>query len=267
MLDLRDLQSRFFGSLARRPGAGPMSFDPAFVGCVESRGPLAASERIDIYAQMYFARLVDVLQSDFPRVANILGCERFHALAADYFAQHPSTHPSLHHLGQGFSVFLRARTDIADLPFLSDVAALEWARLAVFDAPDSTPLRIEHLQGVAPEQWPTLRFQAIPALQVTRHQWPAHEVWKAAEEGAGEWNDPQPVPTVLRVWREGFSVYHAKMDTPEPVALERILAGDSFAVVCSALESVLSAEEAAATVGSLLLRWIEDGILAQLPEL
>ncbi len=266
MLALRDLQSRFFDSLARQPGAGPASFDPTFIECVESRGPLAASERIDIYAQMYFARLLDVLQGDFSRVAHLLGCDRFHTLAADYLAQHPSTHPSLRHLGQGFPAFLRERADIADLPFLSDLAELEWARLTVFDAPDSVPLRIEHLQSIAPEQWPTLRLQTIPAFHVTRHAWPVHELWQAAEDEAREESAPQPAPTVLRVWREGVSVYHARIDTPELVAFERILAGEPFAVVCAALESVLSAEEAAATIGSLLLRWIEDGILAQLPE-
>jgi hypothetical protein len=38
--------------------------------------------------------------------------------------------------------------------------------------------------------------------------------------------------------------------------------GQSFAAVCETLASLVSAEEAAATVGSLLLRWIEDGLLA-----
>jgi len=267
MLALRDLQSRFFRSLARQPGAGPMSFDPLLVGCVESRGPLVASERLDIYAQMYFSRLVDVLQSDFPRTTTVLGCERFHAVAADYLAQYPSTDPSLRHLGRNFAAFLQEQADIADLPFLSDLAALEWTRLTVFDAPDSIPLRIEHLQSLTPEQWPTLRFQTIPALQITRHEWPAHAVWEAAEEEARDWQDLQPEPTVLKVWRDGFSVYHASIDTPELMALERFLAGTPFAAVCAALETVLPAEEAASIIGSLLLRWIEDGILAQPAEL
>ena len=36
MLSLPELQSRFFDSLARLPGAGPTGFDPALVACVEA---------------------------------------------------------------------------------------------------------------------------------------------------------------------------------------------------------------------------------------
>ena len=66
----------------------------------------------------------------------------------------------------------------------------------------------------------------------------------------------------LRAWRDGFTVYHAAMNAPERLALEAVRAGQPFAAVCETLASLVSAEEAAATVGSLLLRWIDDGLLA-----
>ena len=53
------------------------------------------------------------------------------------------------------------------------------------------------------------------------------------------------------------------MDAAERLALERVLAGESFAAVCEALESKMSPENAPREAAQLLLRWTEDGILAR----
>ena len=72
-----------------------------------------------------------------------------------------------------------------------------------------------------------------------------------------------PARTALRVWRSGFSVYHAVMDAREEAALASLVAGDGFAAVCEAFAD-LPAEEAAATAASLLVRWVEDGMVCSL---
>src|SRR6266850_3934799 len=166
MLSLRELQTSFFHSIARVPGGRNASCAPSLVQVVQGRGRLGPKERIAIYTQMYYARLLEVLREDFPRVAAILGCERFTEVVGVYLACHPSTHPSLRHLGRHFAVFLDTRPEVVSLPFLSDLARLEWARGEVFDAPDAEPLRLEHLHGFSPDEWPALRFQLIPAFQV-----------------------------------------------------------------------------------------------------
>lgn len=265
MLSLREVQESFFRSITCMPGGGSAYFDPALVKVVEGRGQLDPQARIDIYAQMYLARLLEVLHEDFPRVTAILGCERFDALIRAYLARHPSTNPSLRYLGRHFVEFLSTREELEMLPFLGDLARLEWARLEVFDAPDVEPLRIESLHGLAPDDWPELRLRLIPACRTLRSDWPVQEIWAAAEGEAPQCEDVSQEKTHLRVWREGFVVYHAKIDVAEQQALDCLGAGESFAVVCATLESLLPAAEAAATAGSLLLRWIEDGILAGLP--
>jgi hypothetical protein len=95
--------------------------------------------------------------------------------------------------------------------------------------------------------------------------WPVHDIWKITEENTPSPEDIVPVETVLRVWRREFMVYHTKMDTIEQLALASIVAGEPFASVCATLETQMSEEEASSAIGSLLLRWIEDGILARFP--
>jgi hypothetical protein len=268
MLSLHELQSRFFASLARTPGGGLAYFDPMLISCIEGHGQLRAEDRVNIYAEMYFARLVGVLKSDFPHVAALLGCERFHEVVSHYLARYPSTRPSLRYVGHRFPDFLKGCAETVDLPFLGDLATLEWARVEVFDALDTEPLRVEHLQHLTPDEWPALKLQIIPAFRILHSEWPVHAMWQAAEPKAALsiGKDIYPEKTTLRIWRANFSVYHTKMDVVEQTALNCLLADQPFASVCAVLEDVLSPEEAASTVGGLLLRWIEDGVLARFPE-
>ena len=259
----RELQTRFFRSIADAPGpSASNSFDPVLVDLVREHGELGPAQQLDVYAQMYWARLLDVLREDFPRVAVCLGTERFTDIALRYLARNRSTHPSVRHVGSRFAAFLASDAEVQAWPFLPDLARLEWARLEVFDAPDAEPLRVAELQAIPPAGWPALTFTLTPAVWLLRSAWPVHEIWAAAEE-RGLYEPVRPVETQLRIWRESFTVYHSSMDAAERLALERVLAGEPFAAVCEVLEATLSPEDAPGEAAQLLLRWIEDGILAR----
>lgn len=267
MLPLRELQLSFFRSLASSPGAST-GFDPLLVAHVESSPTLAPEERINIYTQMYFARLVDVLSQNFPRVFDLLGFEQFQEVVRAYVSEYPSVYPTIQDVGQhlaGFLATYQDKTSQAEKihPVIVDLAQLEWLRLEVFDAPDAQLLRLEQLQTIAPDDWPTLHFQFIPASQLFSSAWPVQRVWSATEEPTLTLDDLQPQATTLRVWRKDFLIYQAPVEGTEKIAFEAVAAGASFAEVCAALEEECSAETAAQEMGSVLLRWIEDGILAQ----
>jgi hypothetical protein len=68
------------------------------------------------------------------------------------------------------------------------------------------------------------------------------------------------------VWREGWSVSHAAMGAVEGEAFGILRRGVPFAEVCAAAEAGREPDAAAREVGALLMRWLEDGLLARLPE-
>lgn len=264
MLSLRDLQSRFFYSIARPVRSESekwQGFDPLLVQTIQTQGQLGPQDRLDIYAQMYCARLLDALLEDFPRVAAIVGKDRFRDLGRAYLRHYPSTQPSLKYLGVHFAEFLATQTVGATLPFLCDLARLERIRVDVFDAPDSDVLRLDDLQDIPAGAWATIRFRVIPALTTLTCAWPVQRVWK--EESFTSSDEFEPTPTVLRVWRQDFAVYQAGMDVVEQAALKAMQAGESFATVCEVIEPLVTTDDVSTTVGSLLLRWIEDGIIAR----
>jgi len=243
--DLRELQRAFWRALATRPG-GETAGVPELAQVVRSTERLSASERVDIYAGMYFWRIVEALGEDFPKVAAVVGADAFADLVRDYLAGHPSREPSIRHIGGAFPAFLNGRTP----DYLGDLAQLEWARLDVFDSADAVPLTLDELRGVPATSWPALRFALVPACARIVLDWPVHRLWA----------DPEATlvaeRTALRIWREDFVVSQCVMDAGEMEALERLAAGEPFAAVCEAFADPVDA-------GALLLRWIEDGIIAR----
>lgn len=266
MLALRDLQERFYRSLTVSPGpAARAHFDSVLLGVVEEGRTLDARARFDVYAQMYWARLHDVLAEDYPRLAAILGSERFRDLACRYLVAHPSEQPSVRHVGGRFAEFVSSDPWTDDIPFAGDLARLEWARLAVFDAADAEPLDLDDLQAVPADEWPALTFALVPAVRVLRTEWPVHDVWRSlAEDLPGEVTPSavRPAYIRLRVWRAGFMVYQASMDAAEDVALACVSRGETFARICEGLATVVRPDAAPRTAAALVLRWIADGILA-----
>ena len=262
MLSLRELQARFFYSIARPVSPGGeewQGFDPLLVQSIQSQGQLGPQDRLDIYAQMYCARLLDALIQDFPRLSAVVGDEQFRSLGRTYLRQYPSTHPSLNYLSVHFAEFLTTQAVSSILPFLPELARLERARVDVFEAPDREVLCLEDLQRIEADAWATIRFPVIPALKILTCEWPVQLVWK--EEAFTARDHLNPMTTVLRVWRQDFAVYQASMDVIEHTALSALQAGESFAAVCAALEPLVTIGDVSTTVGSLLLRWIEDGLL------
>ena len=237
---LRDVQRAFWHALAG--GEAPA----ALTAVVAPSPSLAPAERVGIYAGMYVARIVDALAEDFPKVAATLGPDAFADVVRAYLARHPSSAPSIRHLGAAFPAFVANR----ERGWLGDLARLEWARRDVFDAPDATPVTVADLERTPADAWPGLRFALVPACTRLVTGWPVHRLW------SDEPPELAPARTALRVWRDGFLVFQSPMDDAEEAALERVAAGEPFAAVCEAVDDPRDA-------AALLLRWLEDGIVAR----
>jgi hypothetical protein len=203
--------------------------------------------------------LLEVLREDYPQLARLLGDDAFAALARAYLRAHPSRHPSVRHVGDALPEFL-ANSAPADLPpFAADLARLEWARREVFDAPDAAPLTASDLAALERARVAELPLELVPGCMTLVAAWPVHEVWKDPSTA------PAPRRTALRVWREGFKVFHATVDDAEEAALAKLAGGATFATVCELFAQTTSFEDAAREAGALLARWLEDGILRPPP--
>jgi hypothetical protein len=151
---------------------------------------LPAAERLDIYANMYFFRLLDCLKEDYPRLLEALGPDRFHNLATDYLLACPSEHPSLRYLGARLPGFLSEHASGREAECLVDLARLEWARADLFDAADAPLLTRDTLSRLSEEQAADLRLCLVPAFRLLRLDHDAPRLWRELRDRAASGATP-----------------------------------------------------------------------------
>lgn len=236
-MNLRDTLARFHAAIT---GAAPLESAKELI----VRGSIDELDRLGVYAYAYTARIADVLGHDYPKLSALIDLR---ALTPDYLRAHPPSHPSLREVGVHVAAFLAAR---GMAPHLSDLARLERARMEVFDSEDGTPLLREHLAGLDPVEFPSLRLRLVPSSRVVTLTTNADDIWDALESGR-EAPPPAPATRVVLVWRRQYTVIHRTLDPDEARAARALAEGTSFGDVCELLE--VSAERAIA----LLLRWLD----------
>lgn len=241
MTRLRDQLARFHAVVT---GQAPL--DAARDLVVSDR--IDALERLRVYQHAYTVRLADALVHDFPKLAEATDLR---ALVADYVRAYPSRHPSLRELGAHLAQFAAER----DLPpHLVDLAALERARLEVFDGPDATALTREHLADLDPTDFPALRLQLVPASRVVTLATNADDLWDALED-ARVCPAPAAATRTLLVWRRDYVVIHRTLDADEAQLAPSLARGTTFGDLCDELEA--PPERAI----ELLVRWLDAQIL------
>lgn len=167
---------------------------------------LAPRERVDIYARMYAYRLQEALSLDFPAVAAAIGEERFWSLTRDYVADRPSRGSNLNAYSAGFPAYVARRRGLPGAAFLAELAALEWALVAVVHERSAAPPALEHLTNATAAQWEGARFVLAPATRLLAFRYPVDAFYRAFREGARP-RRPGPRATWVVVHRRGFVVW------------------------------------------------------------
>ncbi|MGH7814413.1 MAG: HvfC/BufC family peptide modification chaperone [Candidatus Binataceae bacterium] len=225
---------------------------------------LPAFERVSIYANMYFYRLLDVLKDDFPATLKAIGDANFHNLVTGYLLEYPPTEPSVHYCGRHLAAHLRGHPLREKFPYLADLAALERALVESFQAADAAPLDAAAMRSIPAPDWPALRFAMHPAVAILTLDWRVSESVRAVENGS----ESGPVmrgPARTVVWRHNCRVFHRDLEPSEAGALDAASRGEPFARICEVVGADAGQSDRVAEASRLLNRWLADGILLAAP--
>ncbi len=166
---------------------------------VRGSSRLTAEERLSIYANAFYARLLECLGDSFPVVKRVLGAEVFDGFAFDYLQSYPSRSYTLDRLAESFPRFLAetrpdappadgtaAAPGAADAPapgfadFLIDLATLELAIAQVFDGPGSEGEPLLSAGGLpTADRFAAARLLPVPCLRLLRFSHPVNAFYTA----------------------------------------------------------------------------------------
>ena len=244
--------------MQRRIVSSDVSDDPL----LNPQGGAPGAARLAVYADGYLARVEEALAEAYPAIRQVLGRRTFSALTHDYAAAHPSHDYNLSHLGRHLPAFLPAAAVTRDLPFLPDLARLEWAVAEAFHVTMELPLDPASLAGLPLEAWDRARLVFQPGVARIASDWPILDIWEARDRPISDVrielvNRPQRV----LVSRRGLEVQCELLEPPQDRLFEALLAGAPLAAACRPLA------EAAADPPPLadwFARWAAAGLFTRL---
>ncbi|UCE88231.1 MAG: putative DNA-binding domain-containing protein [Pseudomonadota bacterium] len=247
---LRELQQAFVSGLYRRDAAAPI------LGAIDdARRP--AEDQLRIYRESILGGLVDALGEIYPVCRGLVGERFFDAMARRHVEAHRSLSPDLTDYGEDFAGFVAGFAPAQSLPYLADVAHLEWRWHRVFNSPDVAPFDLSRLARLEEAQHTAIVWRLAPEAGLLQSQFPVDRIWQA--------NQPQQheVPLVnleegavqLFVWRQGLTMRIERVSDTERLFLQVVADALPFGELCEGMASAVPGVDP----GALLVRAIEAG--------
>lgn len=224
---------------------------------------LTARDRLKIYKQSYYLRLMDILNNGFPILKKFMGKKAFAKVSEDYIISHPSKHFSIGFFSRYFSKFLLTQTNFS--PIYGEIAQFEWMLENVLEAPDAECLILQDLTKISPEQWGYVQFTFHPSVQLMQFHYNAPEVWFMAHAGK-----PKPKimqnenPSEWMVWRNQLDARYFKATPEQAWILHAIQQGKIFAELCEGLCQWFSEQEAGLYAAHIIQKWISEGVFSSI---
>lgn len=197
--------------------------DPSLNG--ESRG-LAA------YRANALACARRALEAAYPVMSQLIGEENFAFLARDFWQTHPPVLGDLAQWGEPLAAFAAQAPQLEDLPFLPDVARIEWALHTCAGAADRMQ-DASSVAGLAEGDPSAVWFTLAPGTCVLSSACPAAAI-ALAHKGQGSLDAAfdllkQGVAQTALVWRQGYAPRLRLLHHHETAFTQALLAGQALA--------------------------------------
>lgn len=214
--------------------------------------------RWHVYATGLVARAEEALANDFPAVAKVLGEGPLRSLTARYLRSCAPRSHDLGRLGDRLARFLESDQLTEALPFLPDLARLEWAVAEAFVAADTPALEWGDLTLLGPEGSADVALRLREGSAVVRSAWPIREIWACRHLAPADIDVPvSPRPSAVLVTRRGLDVLCRAMDE---AALGLLGAAAAGLTLASVLDT--DAQDPTALV-TAFRQLVEDGAIAR----
>ena len=215
------------------------------------KGDLAA-HGFDLYRGNLVVTWDKVLSAAFPVVRALVGDEFFSALARAHGLAQPSLDPDLNRYGATFAAFLADFPHVAELPYLADMARLEWLLHRAHYAAAAAGIDAAALSALAPDQLDSTRARLHPACSAFASPWSVVPLWLAHQPDGPAFPATMDAPSQAIVARPQWKPMVVPVAAPAHAALAALAAGASLG---AALDAAFDADDDV-DIGALFAQWI-----------
>jgi hypothetical protein len=225
---------------------------------------LDPAQRVQIYRNNTLLTLTAALATTYPATCRLVGRGFFDFAAAGYIAHRLPDRPCLFEYGGGFGDFLAGFAPASRLAWLPDVARLEWAVNATWNAPAVAPLTFDAIAAAAQAAGAGLRLGLDPALRYLASAWAVDAIWRANRTHAeADVTESVATPVWLEIRRHAEGVVVRRLD-PACWSLRARLGGGE--TIGAAAAAVLADAPAFDLAGALRVMAAEGLFVAVIPQ-
>lgn len=147
-------------------------------------GPVG--RRLAVHRATTTLGLVAALATRFPVLEKLLGADTFADLARAFLRVDRPRTALLLDWGEALPEFVEGLEDLADWPYLADVARLEVAWTRAHHAADLVPLGLDALAALAPAALAESRLVLHPSAALLASPHPVASLWASQQDGADD---------------------------------------------------------------------------------
>lgn len=145
----------------------------------------AVESRFTIYRNNVWSSLINSLSDSYEVVLKLVGAPFFNALAQRYIIQHPPTSAIMSQWGGEFAAFIKQDIYCESLPYLADLAQLEWLRIQTYHALDEKPLSTEKVQAFLVQHIDELmdcKIELLAACKILNSNYCCISIWNLHQQ-------------------------------------------------------------------------------------
>lgn len=172
---LSETQSRFAAYVLRDIGSAQAAEG------IKTNG-LSAEQRLYIYRNNTQLGLTEALRDGYPVINKLVGTEFFNLLARIYIRRFPPKAGCLLFFGGQFADFITDFKPAEGLPYLPDVARLEWLWHEAFHEADAAALDIASLADINSDSYSDLGFALHPTVRLIASSYPILPIWQTNQD-------------------------------------------------------------------------------------
>jgi hypothetical protein len=166
------------------------------------------SERFSIYRNNFLVGVKAYLSDTFKTVQKLVGEKFFNALSQAYIEHEFPTSGNLHEYGASFSTFIAEFKAAESLPYLAQVANLDWAHHQAYYAIEPKSLDVNELLAQGEAALLSAKVCLKPSVQLLASDYPVDQIWAQSQDDyKGEFNvDLKSGACQLLVFRNEWKV-------------------------------------------------------------